>query len=438
MFAALCCAVAGQENPAACQVRVTTVPPGAVVSCDRVMQDASPVLIDNLAPGEHLLIATKSGHRQARRTIHLKQGQRIAVELTLPPVHGLLLVHSDPSGAVVHIDGADRGSTPLLLTDLPLGKYRLNVSAQGYLPKEVEVDVGDRSPVKADVKLTSNSARLDISSQPSGAEVTLNGIRTGKTTPCSIDRIPAGPSRIELSFPAYQPLVKELKLSPGQEESVSFVLTPLPSSLSIISIPEGARIYVDNQFRGESPVTLDDIQAGQYRVRAEADGYDAMARTISVPRAEKIVEEFRLQSNAGALQLTTEPAGVSVFIDGKARGVTSVLPGKTDRVSDQLLVDLLSEGSHTLLLTRKGFHDKTVTLQVERGKTVAMHERLRRRFIPDYEVITDKAVHRGVLVVIDPVGNVKLETAPGVFKTIPAGDIKTRRPIRADVSEGVE
>jgi hypothetical protein len=41
-------------------------------------------------------------------------------------------------------------------------------------------------------------------------------------------------------------------------------------------------------------------------------------------------------------------------------------------------------------------------------------------------------VYKGVLVEVDPEGNVRLELRPGIIKTIPAADVVTRRPIREE------
>ena len=93
------------------QVRVTTDPPGAVITCDGVVYSAAPVTLTDLAPGRHLVVAGKPGFVETRRSITLAAGQRMALDLKLEPVMGLVLVHSTPPGVDVQVDGADRGRT---------------------------------------------------------------------------------------------------------------------------------------------------------------------------------------------------------------------------------------------------------------------------------------------------------------------------------------
>ena len=414
------------------QIRVVTDPPEAVVYCDGVLKDPAPLLINDLRAGEHLVTAVKQGYKDARKTISLMDGQKAAIEMKLDPVYGLVLVYSSPAGADVQIDGADRGKTPLLVHNLPLGKYRLKVNSQGYATKEIDLIIKDRVPMKLNINLSSDSAMIDLSSQPAGADVTLNGIAKGKT-PCIIDRIPAGTCQLELVMDGYAAYKQTLNLQAGQQEKMTAVLKVIPSELQVVSIPSKARIYVENQFRGEAPVTLQNLEPGDYRIRAELIGCEPVARTVKLERNQKLVEEFRLTRDCGVLDITTEPAGVKVLLDGKESGVTVAKPSETDRVSEPLSIDFLSAGAHQIQLTKKGYYDAAFEVQVEKEKTVTRHVPMKQRFIPDCEVKTTKdEVFRGVLVDSDPQGNLRLEIKPGIFKNIPAKEVKMRLPIRAE------
>lgn len=421
----------GQAPQPTCQVRVATVPDGAMVLRNGVLMDTAPVTLANITPGTHLLVAKKKGYRDARRTVVVEAGQRIGVEMTLEPITGLLLLHSDPSGADIEINGADRGNTPLFITDLPLGSYRIRARTAGHVAKEVDLDLSDRVPRKLEITMTSNSATLDLKSKPTAATVLLDGIKRG-STPCSLARITAGEVVLEVTMDGYKPFRQTLRLAPGQRETVTATLAPIPASLQVVSIPEGARIYIENQFRGESPVTVEKLEPGTYRIRAELRGYAGMARSVTLRRAQTLVEEFRMARNCGVFEITSEPAGVSVFIDGENVGTTAAEPGAADTISDALRVDLVPIGRHRIQLTKPGYYDRAFPIQVEKDKTVTLHQKMKRRFIPDVEIRTATDVFRGVFVEQDPKGNVRIEVLPGIVKTIKAGDIRSRRPIRTD------
>jgi hypothetical protein len=436
LLRATCCALclllgraATAANEQDTMVRVVTDPPEAVIVCDGIVRNASPLTLPGLEPGDHLLAAQKQGYREMRRTITLVAGQRMAVEMALEPLLGLVLVQSEPAGADIRIDGADRGKTPLLLTDVRVGKHRMQFASPGFLTKEVDLNIPDRVPLQVLETLTSDSAKLVLDSDPTGAKVTLNGVDKG-TTPCTLERIPGGEATLQLALTGYEPYEQALKLAAGQTEQVKAVLKPIPAKLTVVSIPKGARIYVNNQFRGEAPVTIDKLEPGNCRVRAEMDGYDPDARDVTVERAATLTEEFRLIANTGQLQVSTEPSGVKVFVDGKEVGTTAAKEGETDRISDALTVNGLAAGHHDLEFVRKGYASKKFGAEVEKGKAQTVHQVMVKRFVPDCEVRTNAEVFKGVLQEVDPQGNVKIEIKPGIVKTIPVEDVKYRGPLR--------
>jgi len=286
--------------------------------------------------------------------------------------------------------------------------------------------------MKMEINLSSDSALIDLSSQPQGAEVTLNGIAKGKT-PCVLDRIPAGSCQLEITLDGYAPYKQTINLQAGQSEKMTAVLKAMPSELTVVTLPAKARVYVENQFRGESPVTISTLEPGEYRIRAELIGCEPLARTVKLERNQKLVEEFRLMRDCGVLEVTTEPAGVKVLVDGKEAGVTVAKSSETDRVSEPLSIDFLSAGPHKVQFVKKGYFDADADVSIEKEKTSVRHQPMKQRFIPDCELRTTKdEVFKGVLAEVDAQGNVKIELRPGVFKVIPAKDVKMRMPLRLE------
>lgn len=311
----------GEGEPAGPQVRITSDPDAADVTFDGSMRGQTPLTIRDAAPGPHLLRLAKPGYRDLLRSLELAPEQRMMLQLALEPVTGLVLVHTDPSGGAVEIDGAHRGTTPLLLTDLPVGRYRVHVALTGYLDRDLDLVIEDRTPIYLATELSSDSATLTLTSTPAGADVALNGLAKG-ATPCTIDRVPAGENELEVTRAGYHPFKRAIRLAAGQTEKMTMKLEPLPASLSIVSIPAGARIYLDDEFKGKAPITLDRLEPGAYQIRAQQEGYEMLTRPVTLSRAQKRTEEMRLVSNAGSLEVVTHPPGIKVLVDGKARGVT--------------------------------------------------------------------------------------------------------------------
>lgn len=410
------------------QFKLTTEPEGAQVLIDHVKRGETPLSLTDLKPGYHLVQCEKAGYRTLLESVQLEKGVPRALTLKLEPLTGLVLITSTPPDSEVSLNSASLGRTPLLVSTLPPGTHRLALSAPGYQNKEVEVTVEDRTPVKLDVALLSDSGTLDAQSDPGGAEVKINGIVRGKT-PCKIDRIPRGTVTVEVTAAGFETYSGSISLAAGEVQTLNAKLKPQPGTLRIVSIPEKARVYINDEFQGETPFDFANAQPGAYRVRMEKTGFEPVARTVTIEKGSSATEEFRLVRVLGRVEIATAPAGATIFIDGKKSGITNAKATDTTALSDPLAIEDILEGEHTVEVTRKGFATQKKTIKVTRDQTSSVLVRLVRQFIPNYEVVTTRSVYRGVLEFSNEEG-IRIETAPGVSQTIPMRDVKKHGPLR--------
>ncbi len=418
------------EPPATASINVSSEPAGAQVYVNHQLRGTSPLVIDALKAGTYLVTLSKPGFEDYHKTVDLNDGIHFPVQAELEAMRGLLLVQSAPAGAEVSIDGASFGVTPLLATTIRLGVHRVRIAATGFQPKEVEVELTDRSPRKIALDLASDSGTLEVTSEPDGAEVLLDGIPRGPA-PCTVDRITVGDHELSVRLNGYVEAKQTIRLAAGETQSMNIALEPLPAALQIVSIPDGARVYINNQFQGETPHSILDIKPGEYRVRVEKAGHDPQARTVALGRGERKVEEFRLSSNTGRLELTTEPSDVTVLVNGRKVGVTAAKDGETTNVSALFPVEALPAGECELRFVRKGYFEKSQKAVITRGETATLHVALKRRFIPDFEITTANGTYRGVYDSQTEDG-IRLETAPGLFQNFADKDILTRKILRDD------
>jgi hypothetical protein len=163
--------------------------------------------------------------------------------------------------------------------------------------------------------------------------------------------------------------------------------TPAFGSISVTSIPSGANIYLDNAYKGLTPLTIDAVPNGNHGIVLRLDRYEDSSRAISINGNLLLVNialipllsptptaTSTLQPTAagtvlpgqttpvpageyGALSITTSPPGATVYIDGELKGVTpATIPG-------------LSSGKHSVLLILAGYTTLNTTIAVNAGKT---------------------------------------------------------------------
>lgn len=388
-------------------------PATAEVSIDRKERGQTPLSV-SLKPGNHLLEITAEGYRTEYRTIKIVEGETYSLSVDMQKINGLVLVRSEPNGAEVTIDGVTYGKTPCLISDLPIGTYQADLYLGGYRATKVRFEIKDRIPVNAFAELVSDTATIKVSANiEEEVEVKINGIIRG-TAPCTIDRIPAGEVTIEASAKGYKPFIQKTQLSESEVLEVAVKLEIQPAKLKVVSIPDKARIYFDNSFKGETPFVLENVEPGEHRIRVEKIGHDTQARTITLDRGADVTEEFRLKSNTGKITITSRPEGVIVYIDGIKVGET--LPSDTKGLSLPYEIDGIAEGTHELKFVKEGYIQKSGPCEIKRGEAIVRRVDLERLFIPNYEVVTATGTRRGILDSISN-GRIRLETSPGVFKT---------------------
>lgn len=434
----LCSAFLLQPSPAlakkapsqpAATLTLTSEPTGAAVTIDKIPSGATPTTTP-IEAGQHLVEMRLENYKPAFINVTVTADSP-AEHVKLEPITASVLVHSTPAGATVTRDGANIGLTPLLMPELPIGSYRIEVALDGYKPQQLDLSVTSGKPQRINADLASSSATLEIVSEPAGADVSVNGIARGKA-PITVDKIPEGLSSVEISSPGFKTYREQVRLVAGEKFTLNAPLEAIPAELSIVTIPAGARIYLDNQFKGESPITFENLPAGEYRIRAEKESHEIMARTITLANAQSATEEFRLTANVGGLILATSPAGVTVLVGGRDSGTTAAATNKTDRVSDPLEIKDIPIGQQEVVFFRKGYAEQKRMVEIKRNEVVTLETvQLIRQFIPDVEVTTQIGVYKGVFV--DKTDELyRIETDPGVIRGFLVKDIKSVRLIRED------
>ena len=137
---------------------------------------------------------------------------------------------------------------------------------------------------------------LLVRTEPPGAAVTLDGERRGET-PLSLRDVPFGRHVVEVSHPGFAASPREVILSAEDDiVPVSFEMRPesaarqdaggvATTSLAVESRPAGARVFIDREVVGVTPLVLS-VPPGTHRVRIERDGYRPWVTTVEVTTAE--------------------------------------------------------------------------------------------------------------------------------------------------------
>ena len=188
------------------------------------------------------------------------------------------------------------------------------------------------------VKERPKLATITVNSVPSGASVYLDGILRGQT-PITFTTNP-GTHTLKLSLSGYVTKITTFTISSGQRRTFNYTLNKVVEygSLKIDSNPQGAKVYIDNVYRGTSPLSISNIRVGTHEVRLRMSGYKDWVRNVYVtPNRRTDVYASLVPSVVyGDLILSSGVPGSKVFLNGTYKGkidangkleITDVIPG---------------------------------------------------------------------------------------------------------------
>ena len=211
-----------------------------------------------------------------QEAVQIERQKQQAVSGELPS-----LIRSTPSAADVLIDGKQVGQTPLPYHFSP-GQHTVTLKKEGYreLTKTFRVSAGNMAPMpEMNLAKIPDVHPIKITSAPSGAQTAIDGRPRGKT-PLNVDLV-AGQHHIYLAHPGYQ-AAEALVHVPG-DANYHGTLTRLQAygQLSVNAAPFGV-VHVDGKLKGETPIVVKRISAGEHEVRLERTGFQPIQRRVVV------------------------------------------------------------------------------------------------------------------------------------------------------------
>lgn len=333
-------------GPAEPVLTITSTPPDQDVVVDGMVAGKSPLTLP-VPAGDHLVEVGPKAQKVA-----CARGVPCPVTVDIPPMPQLK-VTSTPDGATVKVDGQPRGTTPWS-GGLPAGKHALVVELDGHGPVQKTVTLPPTGELLEAVTLKQLVVPLTITSTPTKAILTLDGVMVGKT-PWS-GTAPVGLRTVELSLEGYQPITDSITVEKGGKQPKPFVLVEVPTQLSVTSEPAGATVELDGTKLGVTPWT-GPVKAGPHQLAVVLDGYrDGVEQLTLAPRA-LTSRSFTLEAKTAAVYIETKPQGAEVEVDGVKRGLTPVT------------VSLL-QGKHVVTLRRAGFEPLRAENVVSSAKPV--------------------------------------------------------------------
>lgn len=300
--------------------------------------------------------------------------------LPLPPRNGSLLLTGKPPGfrfRLLFLDVPGAASVECVagerIEELNPGRYQVSLRAEGYAPRVEELQIRTAQDLRVDFRLEALPpplVRMALEASPADTEVDCpvcpGGLR--RLGPLGGHRdleLPPGSYRFHFSRAGFLDYLEEVTLvagSPGPTLRVELDPVPPPpptrrvlqptrrappptraptpstptrrvppeprtGTLVVETVPSGVEILVDGKSKGSSPLTLE-VPSGSRRIQLGLRGFvtETHALQVEIGRTSRLRHSMIRQM--AALDVTSDPAGARVLIDGKSVGNTPLLGKK--------------------------------------------------------------------------------------------------------------
>lgn len=291
-------------NPAASTgtLKVSSTPSGAIAMLDGGSWQYTPAEFTAVSAGtNHYVQISMNGYETYATTVYVTAGETAYAYAELVPVNpqpttGSLGVTTAPAGADIYVDGRYRAASPSVITNLAPGTHTLRMHKAGYdeYLQTFTITAGQRTSIDYTfIPQASSYGSMEVASVPYGAALFLDGNYMGQTPSgdyFDITSLVPGTHTVTLRMTDYQDYTQTVYVPGGSVQTINAQLVPVTpgptpdttGQVTVVSTPPGAELYLDNVFKGITPLTLSDIPEGQHTVTAKLGGYADTTQTVSV------------------------------------------------------------------------------------------------------------------------------------------------------------
>lgn len=137
--------------------------------------------------------------------------------------------------------------------------------------------------------------------------------------------------------------------------------TPVqPGSMDLQSVPDGASVTVNGDYRGKTPLLVNDLSPSTYLVTFSRPGFGDLYAQVIVQGGRNSEVIANLQPKAGSLAVNSTPSGARVLFD------------QTDAGLSPVVVENTTAGNHTVTLEKDGYITAARQVSLAAGRQTAV------------------------------------------------------------------
>lgn len=283
--------------------------------------------------------------------VYARQRATVRVPVANPVAAERARLNSRPEGAAVTVDGVARGVTPLELTLAPGPHDVVLRNDSGERRLIVNIEKGTVVSENVDMPAALTSGQLDVTSDPSGARVSVDGTVAGRT-PLKVKSLAAGRHIVVVSE-GTSAVNRTVDVTAGATVNMFISLATSaagPTGMVAFDSPLELRLLEDGHLLGLSNGSPLVLSPGRHRLDLVNDQLEMkLNRTVTVDAGK--TTRVAVPTPNGTLSVNAAP-WAEVFVDGQSIGTTPL--GNVP----------IAVGSHEIVWRHPQFGEKRRTVVV--------------------------------------------------------------------------
>lgn len=137
-----------------------------------------------------------------------------------------------------------------------------------------------------------------------GASVFVDGESVG-TVPGVFADLPAGERQVRVERADFHPLEVAVTIRGGRSRALDARLVERLGSIAVESEPAGAMVFLNRDFKGNTPVVIEDLRPDTYALMLSVEGFDVHNERVEVGRA-RVPVRVAFEASAATLDAAVE------------------------------------------------------------------------------------------------------------------------------------
>ncbi|MBP2133407.1 hypothetical protein J2128_001361 [Methanomicrobium sp. W14] len=258
-------------------ISISSNPKGADIYLNDEYINKTDQVITGVFPGIHYVRLEMDGYKTWEKIFEVKEGQTTILSHDMEAsTGGAFSVTTKPKRAKIYIDGDYYGTSDTVLYNVPTGQHTFLLTLENYTDYQKTVTINEdmsQSLVHTFEPLPTKG-RIVFESGPSGAKIYLNGEYVGDTKK-TLDETEPGTYNVTIKKEGYDDWEGIVDVEARKISEVNVILNLSKVSFSVSTTPAGAKVYLDEENIGESPVTVSAVQ-GPHNLSVEKFGYESV------------------------------------------------------------------------------------------------------------------------------------------------------------------